>query len=60
MTNTTHWDKIKHIQGLYDLSNIFINENNPPSTAMNKEFPTQTVRGKTKIIDSDDNWNLLL
>ena len=27
---------------------------------MNKEFITQTVRGNTKIIDSNDNWNLLL
>ena len=34
--------------------------NNPPSIAMNKEFLTQTVRGNTNIIDSDDNWNLLL
>ena len=36
-------DQIKHIQGLYNLSDIFINENYPPATAMNKEFPTQTV-----------------
>ena len=42
------------------LPNIFINNNNPPSTAMDKEFFTQTVRGTTEIIDSDDNWNLLL
>ena len=27
-----------------NLPNIFINENNPSSTAMNKEFLTQTVR----------------
>ena len=51
-------DQIKHIQGLYSLPDIF--ENNPPSIAMNKEFLTQTVRGNTNIIDSDDNWNLLL
>ena len=38
---------------------IFIN-NNPPSSAMNKEYLTHTVRVNTKIIDSDDNWNLLL
>ena len=53
-------DQIKHIQGLYNLPDIFINENNPPSAAMNKEFLTQTVRGSTKIIDRDDNWKLLL
>ena len=34
----------KHIDGLYNLPDIFINENHPPSTAMNKEFLTQTVR----------------
>ena len=27
---------------------------------MNKEFLTQTGRGNIKIIDSDENWNLLL
>ena len=27
---------------------------------MNKEFLTQTARGNTNIIDSDDNWYLLL
>lgn len=27
---------------------------------MNKEFLTQTVHDNTNIIDSDDNWNLLL
>ena len=27
---------------------------------MNKEYLTHTVRVNTKIIDSDDNWNLLL
>ena len=53
-------DQIKHIQGLYSLPDVFVNENNPPSIAMNKEFLTQTVRGNTNIIDSDDNWNLLL
>ena len=52
-------DQIKHIQGLYNLPDIFIN-NNPPSSAMNKEYLTHTVRVNTKIIDSDDNWNLLL
>ena len=49
-----------NIQGLYSLPDVFVNENNPPSIAMNKEFLTQTVRGNTNIIDSDDNWNLLL
>ena len=53
-------DHIKHIQGLYNLPDIFINDNNPPSTAMSKEFLTQTVRGNTTIINSDDIWNLLL
>ena len=55
-----HCDQIKHIQGLYNLPDIFINENNQTSAAMNKEFLTQTVRGNTKIIDRDYNWNLLL
>ena len=55
-----HCDQIKHIQGLYNLPDIFINENNPPFAALNKEFLTQTVRGNTQIIDRDDNWNLLL
>ena len=31
----------------------FISENNPPSTAMNKEILTQTVRGNANIIDRD-------
>ena len=53
-------DQIKHIDGLYDLQDIFINENYPPSTAMNEEFLTQTVRANTNIIDRGDNWNLLL
>ena len=53
-------DQIQHVQGLYNLQDIFINENYPPSTAMNKEFLAQTVRGNTNIIDRDDNWNLLL
>ena len=52
-------DQIQHEQGLYNLPDIFINENYPPSTAMNKEFLTQTVRGNTNIIHRDDNWNLL-
>ena len=55
-----HSDQIKHIQGLYNLPDIFINESNPPFAALNKEFLTQTVRGNTQIIDRDDNWNLLL
>ena len=42
-------DQIKHIQGLYSLPDVFVNENNPPSIAMNKEFLTQTVRGNTNI-----------
>ena len=52
-------DQIKHIQGLCNLPDIFIN-NNPHSTAMNKEYLTHIVRVNTKIIDNDDNWNLLL
>ena len=39
---------------------IFINENDPTYTGMKKEFLTQTERGKTKITENDDNWNLLL
>ena len=38
---------------------FFIN-NNPPSTAMNKEYLAHTVHVNTKIIDNDDNLNLLL
>ena len=55
-------DQIKHIhvQGLYNLPDSFIHENNPPSTAMNKEFLTQTVHGRTNIIDRDYNWNVVL
>ena len=34
-------DQIKHIQGLYNLPDIFI-INNPPSYAMNKEYLTHT------------------
>ena len=55
-----HCDQIQHIQGLYNLPDIFTNKNGPPSFAINKEFFTETVRSNTKIIDSDDNWNLLL
>ena len=50
---------IQHIQGLYNLPDIFSNKTGPPSTTT-KEFFTETVRSNTKIIDSDDNWNLLL
>ena len=53
-------DQIKHIQSLYKLPDSFIHENNPPSTAMNKEFLTQTVLGNTNIIDCDCNWNVVL
>ena len=53
-------DQIKHIHGLYNLPDVFINENHPPPTVMNKEFLTQTVRANTNIIDRDDNWDLLL
>ena len=45
---------------LNNLLDIFTNENISPSTVMNKEFLTQTVRDNTNIIDRDDNWNLLL
>ena len=47
-------DNIKHIQDLYNLPDIFTNQNISPST-MNKEFLTQTVRDNTNIIDRDDN-----
>ena len=53
-------DQIKHILGLYNLPDIFINENISSSTVMNKEFLTQIVHGNTNIVDCDDNWNLLL
>ena len=53
-------DQIQHIQGLYNLPDIFTNENISPTTVINKEFLTQTVRDNTNIIDSNDNWNLLL
>ena len=52
-------DNIQHIQGLYNLPDIFSNKTGPPFTTT-KEFFTETVRSNTKIIDSDDNWNLLL
>ena len=42
-------DNIKHIQDLYNLPDIFTNENISPSTVMNKEFLTQTVRDNTNI-----------
>ena len=53
-------DQIQHIQGFYNLPDIFINESYPLSTAMNKEFLTQTVGGNTNITDRDANWDLLL
>ena len=31
-------DQFKHIHGLYNLPDVFINENHPPSTAMNEEY----------------------
>ena len=43
-------DQIQHIQGLYNLPDIFTNENISPSTVMNKEFLTQIVRDNTNII----------
>ena len=39
------------------LTGNFYRENIPP-TAMNNEFLTQTVRDNTKIIDSNNVWNL--
>ena len=30
-----YFDQSKHVQGLYNLPDIFINENNPPPTAKN-------------------------
>ena len=53
-------DNIKHIQDLYNLPDIFTNENTSSTTVINKEFFAQTVRDNTNIIDRDDNWNLLL
>ena len=55
-----HCDQIQHIQGVYNLPDIFTNKNGQPSIEINKEFFTETVRSSTKRIDSDDNWNLLL
>ena len=52
-------NNIQHIQGLYNLPDLFSKKTGPPSTTT-KEFFTETVRSNTKIIDSDDNWNLLL
>ena len=49
-----------HIQDLYNLPDIFTNENISSTTVINKEFFAQTVRDNTNIIDRDDNWNLLL
>ena len=45
---------------LYFDINLYHLRNISPSTVMNKEFLTQTVRDNTNIIDPDDNWNLLL
>ena len=53
-------DNIKHIQDLYNLPDIFTNDNISSTTVINKEFFAQTVRDNTNIIDHDDNWNLLL
>ena len=55
-----HGNNIKHIQDLYNLPDIFTNENISSTTVINKEFFAQTVRDNTNIIDRDDNWNLLL
>ena len=48
-------DNIKHIQDLYNLPDIFTNENISSTTVINKEFFAQTVRDNTNIIDRDDN-----
>ena len=53
-------DNIKHIQDLYNLPDIFTNDNISSTTVINKEFFAQTVRDNANIIDRDDNWNLLL
>ena len=53
-------DNIKHIQDLYNLPDVFTNENISSITVINKEFFAQTVRDNTNIIDRDDNWNLSL
>jgi hypothetical protein len=50
----------KHIQDIHNLPDIFMQPNSPPSNSMNKEFSLQAVRRNTKVLDSDDNWNLLL
>ena len=44
-------DQIKHIhvQGLYNLPDSFIHENNPPSTAMNKEFLFKNRRTVARV-----------
>ena len=43
-------DQIQHIQGLYNLPDIFTNNNEPPSIAINKEFFTETVRSNTETL----------
>ena len=58
--NLRDCDNIKHIQNLYNLPDIFTNENTSSTTVINTEFFAQTVRDNTNIIDRDDNWNLLL
>ena len=48
-----HCDQIKHIQGLYNLPDTFINENNPTFCCKEQRIshPNRAWR---------DNWNLLL
>ena len=50
-------DNIKHIQDLYNLPDIFTNENISSTTVINKEFFAQTVRDNTNIIDK--RWFVL-
>ena len=51
---------ISNTQDLYNLPDMFTNENTSSTTVINKEFFAQTVRDNTNIIDRDANWNLLL
>ena len=58
--NLRNGDLFKHIQDIHNLPDIFMLPNSPPSDSMSKELFRQAVRCNTKVLDSDDNWNLLL
>ena len=52
-------DQIKHIQGLYNLPGHFYQWEQPNLYCSELRISTQTKRGNTKIIHSDDNCNVL-